>query len=195
MNVFRKPLETYRLYVKRLFTTYRPFVIFVAKMTAVLAVWYIVYNLWLLPDGRLDAWLSVNVAAATAKVLSPFFETAVASGRDVFLNDVGIRIVNGCNGLDALSLFVGFVIAYPGTWRRRALFIPAGLVFIVVVNILRCASLLIIADRFPEHFDSVHGFHALWIFYVAIFLLWMLWARIGGHERRQEETTAQTVPA
>lgn len=194
MNAFRKPFAAYRSYVARLFTTYRPFVIFVAKMTAVLAVWYVVYNLWLLPDGRLDAWLSVNVASATAGVLSLFFEGAVATGRDVFLNDAGIRIVNGCNGLDALSLFVGFVIAYPGTWRRRALFIPAGLLFIIVVNILRCASLLIISDRFPQHFDSVHGFHALWIFYVAIFLLWMLWARIGGHEQKQE-MAAETVSA
>lgn len=194
MNAFRKPFATYRSYVARLFTTYRPFVIFVAKMTAVLAVWYVVYNLWLLPDGRLDAWLSVNVAAATANVLSLFFDAAVADGRYVYLNEVGIHIVNGCNGLDALSLFVGFVLAYPGTWRRRALFIPAGLLFIVFVNVLRCASLLIISDRFPQHFDSVHGFHALWIFYVAIFLLWMLWARVGGHGRG-EETVAETVPA
>lgn len=166
-------------------------VAFGAKMLAVFAVWFVVYELWLLPDGRLDAWLSVSVARMTEAVLVPFFDTAWSDGRDVWIAEgVGVRIENGCNGLSALSLFVGFVIAYPGTWARRALFIPAGLLAIVATNVLRCASLLVITHYRPDLFEAVHGTHALFVFYVVIFALWVLWTRMSGDERQVQAVLA-----
>ena len=149
-------------------------------MVAAYALWFLVYDLWLLPDGRLDAWLSHFVASATAGVLQPFYDTAFADGRIVWINrESGILIENGCNGLSALSLFVGFIVAYPGTWARRALFIPLGLLAVVLTNIIRCAILLLVSAHWPAIFDSVHGFHALFVFYVVIFLLWVAWAHWG----------------
>lgn len=154
--------------------------VFLAKMVAAYAVWFVIYDLWLLPDGRLDAWLSTSVASATGAVLAPFYDTVVVDGRTVWATrEAGVIIENGCNGLSALSLFVGFVLAYPGTWGRRALFIPAGLVLIVLTNIARCASLLVVSDQWPQYFGSVHGLHAIAIFYVVIFALWMLWVNVG----------------
>lgn len=149
-------------------------------MVAAYAVWFVLYDLWLLPDGRVDAWLSHFVASATGSVLAPFYDTAFVDGRTVWITrESGILIENGCNGLSALSLFVGFIVAYPGTWARRALFIPLGLLALVVTNIARCAILLLVSYYAPSLFDSVHGFHALFVFYVVIFLLWVAWANYG----------------
>jgi len=171
-----------------LLTTHRALSLFLLKMAAVYAAWFVLYDLWLLPNGHLDAWLSTNVAAWTGAVLRPLYDTIVVDGRTVWATpQVGITIENGCNGLSALSLFVGFVIAYPGTWARRALFIPLGLVAIVVTNIIRCASLLVIADRWPSIFGEVHGLHALFVFYLVIFGLWVLWANVGGGDEARPE--------
>lgn len=158
--------------------------VFLLKMAAVYAVWFVVYDLWLLPDGRLDAWLSEFVAAATGVVLRPLYEVGV-DGRLVWVSpEAAVVVEDGCNGLSALSLFVGFVLAYPGTWARRAWFVPLGLAVIVAVNILRCASLVVVQDRWPSIFGEVHGLHALFVFYIAIFVLWMGWAHWGGHGGR-----------
>ena len=167
----------------RLLSSHGDLARFVAKMVAVYAVWFVVYDLWLLPDGTLDRVLSEFVASATGAVLAPFYATVV-DGRTVWATPAsGVVIENGCNGLSALSLFVGFVVAYPGSWARRALFIPLGLAAIVLTNIARCAALLVVSDLWPSAFGQVHGFHALFVFYLAIFGLWVVWANWGGSPR------------
>ena len=167
----------------RLLSSHGALARFVAKMVAVYAVWFVIYDLWLLPDGTLDRALSKFVASATGVVLSPFYDPVV-DGRTVWATPAsGVIIENGCNGLSALSLFVGFVVAYPGSPARRALFVPLGLAAIVLTNILRCAGLLVVSDLWPSAFGQVHGFHALFVFYLAIFGLWVLWANWGGGAR------------
>ena len=171
---------------RRFVASHRTLSVFLLQMAAVYAVWFVVYDLWLLPDGRLDAALSTSVASWTGAVLRPFYDTVVVDGRTVWAKPgVGVLIENGCNGLSALSLFVGFVVAYPGTWARRALFLPLGLAAIVVTNVVRCASLLVISDRWPAIFGEVHALHALFVFYLVIFALWVVWANYGGSEDRR----------
>lgn len=166
--------------VRRTLVANRALTVFLLKMAAVYAVWFVLYDLWLLPDGRLDTWLSEFVASATGWVLAPFYPTMTVDARTIWATPTaGIFIENGCNGLSALSLFVGFVVAYPGTWIRRTVFIPLGLAAIVATNIARCAVLLVIQDQWPSIFGQVHGFQALFVFYFAIFALWVLWAHIG----------------
>ena len=173
----------------------RTLALFLAKMVAAYAVWFVLYDLWLLPAGRLDEWLSVHVAAWTAGLMGVFSEAVTADGRYVWFHQAGVVIEDGCNGLSALSLFVGFVLAYPGAWARRALFIPLGLVVIVAVNVLRCASLLFISAAWPETFASVHGFHALFVFYVAIFALWVVWTHVGEPAAPDDRTGGTQLSA
>ena len=176
--------------IRRFLAANRTLSLFLLTMAVVYAAWFVVYDLWLLPDGRLDAWLSTSVARWTGAVLSPFYEVVV-DGRTVWAKPgVGITIENGCNGLSALSLFVGFVVAYPGTWARRALFVPLGLAAIVATNVARCASLLVVSDRWPQLFGEVHALHALFVFYLVIFVLWIVWAHVGGGEERLEAAGA-----
>ncbi len=165
-------------------SSYRALAAFLFKMVAAYAVWFVVYDLWLLPDGRLDTWLSEFVAAATGAVLAPFYPGTVVDGRTVWATPTaGVLIENGCNGLSALSLFAGFVLAYPGTWRRRLLFVPLGLAAIVATNIARCALLVVVQDVWPSIFEQVHGMQALFVFYLVIFGLWVLWANWGEPAR------------
>lgn len=156
---------------------------FVAIVGACYVVWYGVYDLWLLPDGRVDAWLSGHVAGWTAGLLRLIGQPAVVrDATEVWVGEHGIKLVAACNGLSVLSLFVGFVLAFPGRWSRRAWFVPFGLGVIVLTNVIRCAVLLRLLARSREAFDVAHGSGGLLLFYGVVFALWMLWARVGGSE-------------
>lgn len=159
---------------------------FLAKGLAVYGLWYVMYDLWLLPDGRFDAWLSNNVASVSAALLSGVGFEATVYGRTVVLPEVvGIQIVNGCNGLSTIGLFIGFVVAYPGRAWRRVLFIPTGILVIYVTNVLRVSTMLLVQKYWPVAFDPLHGFGLTTIFYVVVFGLWVAWTHYGGNERLQ----------
>ena len=154
---------------------------FALIMAACYAVWYGVYDLWLLPDGRLDLWLSGKAAGWTTALLQTLGHDAVLRGQnEVWLGARGIALVAECNGLAVLSLFVGFVLAFPGRWTRRLWFIPMGIGIIVIANVARCAVLLGLLGRSQAAFNLGHGAGGLLFFYAIVFGLWMVWARVGG---------------
>jgi len=158
----------------------RRVVVFLGKVAAFYGIWYVLYDLWLLPDGTLDRWLSLNVAWVSASLLegmglAPFFE-----GRVLGLpGALGVRIANGCNGLSTLGLFVGFVLAYPGSAVRRALFLPLGILAVYATNVARVIAMVVVQKHWPAAFDPLHGFGLTTIFYVVVFALWVLWAHYG----------------
>ena len=91
----------------------------------------------------------------------------------------GIEMVDGCTGISAIGLFLGFVWAYPGQNRSRLYFSFLGIATIYLVNILRIATLMLMQEWAPQFFDFTHDYSTTTIFYLVIFLLWMLWVRIA----------------
>ena len=158
---------------------------FVGKVLAFYGLWYVLYDLWLLPDGTLDRWLSLNVAWMSGGLLDLLGFGAAVDGRSIVLPGVrGVRIANGCNGLSTLGLFVGFVLAYPGSARRRLWFIPLGVLAIYATNVGRIIVMLLAQKYWPAAFDPLHGFGLTTIFYVVVFGLWVAWANYGGDPAR-----------
>src|SRR5690554_6897402 len=127
---------------------------FIIKVTAIYFIWYVVYELWLLPNGYIDEPLSHNIAAVTAGILTFFGESVVHFGRVVgIVGHPGIEIVDGCNGIAAIGLFVGFIFAYPGAWSPRLLFTIFGIAVIYLVNVARLVTLAYIQAFWPAIFD------------------------------------------
>lgn len=85
------------------------------------------------------------------------------------------RIVEGCNAISIMLLFVSFMLAFFGSLKRTLLFILAGLVIIYVINILRIALLSIAIFEYPEYTDFLHGTLFPAIIYGTVFLLWFWW--------------------
>ena len=159
----------------------RRVVSFVGKVLAFYGLWYVLYDLWLLPEGSVDRWLSINVAEVSGVLLGGLGFDVFVQGRDLALPGVpGVRIANGCNGLSTLGLFVGFVLAYPGMAWRRAWFIPLGVLTVYLTNVVRVVAMLLTQKYWPAAFEPLHGFGLTTIFYVVVFGLWVLWANYGG---------------
>ena len=154
---------------------------FVGKVLAFYGCWYVLYDLWLLPDGTLDRWLSLNVASVSGAVMEGLGFEVTGNGRGLALPGVvGIRIANGCNGLSTLGLFGGFVLAYPGRAWRRVWFIPLGILAVYATNVGRVVVMLLSQKYWPAAFEPLHGFGLTTIFYVVVFGLWVAWANYGG---------------
>lgn len=176
---------------------HRPLLVFFAKMVAFYAVWYVAYDLWLLPDGRLDAVVARNIAVLSGGLLNLIGIEALVDERIVvLLSGRGVFVADDCTGLATIGLFLGFVLAYPGVWWRRAAFIPAGILTIHLANVGRIAFLTWFHEAYPPYFDAVHERGILPFFYAVVFVLWMVWVRYGAaRSAAPSEPAAQPVAA
>lgn len=89
-----------------------------------------------------------------------------------------VNIVEGCNAISVIILFISFVIAFAEKFKKTFLFLLAGMVLIYVSNIFRIVILVIAAYHYPKHQDLLHGVVFPAIIYGMVFLLWIAWVRM-----------------
>ena len=154
---------------------------FLLKGVGIYVVWFVLYELWLLPQGHVDEWLSLNILSMSGGLLQVFGHEVHIFGRVISIGaSRGIELVNGCNGLEAIGLFLGFVLAFPGQLTKRLIFLTIGILVIYIINIFRIVVLAVTQVYYPDLFDITHDYSTTTIFYVAIMALWMIWANYGG---------------
>lgn len=144
-------------------------------------VWFFGYEQWLQPDGRLDAALSVNIAAVSAGVLRVLgFPASIAATNPNLLmmgQQMAVFVGDPCNGLVLYALFAGFVLAYPGPIGRKLWFIPVGILAIYLLNVLRVAALALNHLYSHQTVEFNHHYTFTFVVYAFILGLWMLWVR------------------
>jgi len=156
---------------------------FIATSLGIFIAWYLLYDLWILPDGRVDYALSLHIISMSKGILELMGFEMMTYARVITISGAnGIEMVDGCNGIEALGLFVGFVVAYKGTWNNRAWFIPLGLFLIYLVNIVRVVVLVITQQHAPKIFSFTHDYSTTAIFYIVIFAMWVWWSHLGDRK-------------
>ncbi|MDZ4824539.1 MAG: archaeosortase/exosortase family protein [Flavobacteriales bacterium] len=104
-------------------------------------------------------------------------------GDPVFRNQVGIEgsvgIVIGapCDGIVLFALFTFFIVAFPGAWKHKLWFIPAGIAALHIINSLRVATLAWLFWYKPEWLDFNHDYTFTILVYAFVFCLWYVWVR------------------
>lgn len=163
------------------------------KAAGIYICWYVIYELWLLPEGSLDQWLTTNIVSVSAGLLEILDYPYFARGRLIGIGETpGIYLVNGCSGIAAIGLFVGFIVAYPGEWIPRISFIILGMGVIYIVNVARILTLAVTQSQWPFLFDITHDYSTSAIFYLVIFGMWMVWANLGGANVENETSVADS---
>ena len=92
-----------------------------------------------------------------------------------FQDHYTIRVIEGCNSISLIILFIAFIVAFAGSLKATLLFAVFGSVFIYGVNILRIAFLTLIIYKYPASQEFFHSLVFPAIIYGTIFLLWVLW--------------------
>lgn len=106
-------------------------------------------------------------------------ESQISSIRTIGIDGThGIWIGDPCNGLVLFALFTGFVLAFPGPWKRKLWFIPLGIVTIHAINVVRVTALALIVYYYPdpEVLDFNHTYTFTILVYGYVFSLWYWWA-------------------
>lgn len=85
------------------------------------------------------------------------------------------RVIEGCNGISIIILFLSFIVAFSGRFKTTFFYILSGSVLIFVVNLLRIVLLTIGLYHYPEYEDILHTVIFPGIIYGMVFLLWIFW--------------------
>jgi exosortase family protein XrtF len=85
------------------------------------------------------------------------------------------RIIEGCNALSVIILFISFVIAFSGKLKNTIYFIISGSIIIHVLNITRISLLMVAFYNFPEANFILHDILFPLVIYGAVFILWIIW--------------------
>jgi exosortase family protein XrtF len=154
-----------------------PITRFLLRVLCFYLVWYLVYNLWLHPAQTIDLYV-IDITVAASKWLLEAFGYLVFTGSDRLIGvdgTGGLWIGDNCNGIALFALFTGFILAYPGNWKKKLFYIPLGILLIQLLNIARVVSLAILDTHSRAWTEFNHTYTFTIVIYGCIFLLWMLW--------------------
>ncbi|GGA83698.1 exosortase family protein XrtF [Flavobacterium palustre] len=85
------------------------------------------------------------------------------------------RMIEGCNAVSVIVLFVSFVVSFSGKLKATLFFIIGGSVFIYVLNIIRIGLLCMGLYWFPEQESLLHDVVFPLFIYGVVFVLWIVW--------------------
>jgi len=173
--------------LKKLFKKYKSVIKFILTFLLVYAVLSFSYKFYLdfsedskyYPDyiTNLTAKQSQLVISSIGYDSSVVPHEAERSMKLIVNNKFVARVVEGCNSISVIILFISFIIAFAGTWKRTLFYILAGSVLIYSVNLIRIAILSIGLYHYPWRREILHTIIFPMIIYGIVFILWMVWVR------------------
>jgi len=119
---------------------------------------------------------TVLLAKAVAVIVNVFGADATATGTQVSSSRFSINIAMGCDGVEASSLFLSGVLAFPTSWRARLIGLALGAPLIHAINLARLVGLYYAGVYFPSAIEELHVYVAQTIVILlstAILILWL----------------------
>lgn len=164
---------------------YRPFLLFLGKFLLTYAVLTLLYQYYLSQYDKgtfeVDAFTR-SVALQTESLIKIFNpDVAIApheaesSIKLFYEHQFVARVVEGCNALSVIILFVAFIVAFTGKWKATVLYILGGSLLIHMLNVIRIAILAVALYEFPQQENFLHGVVFPLFIYGAVFILWVIW--------------------
>lgn len=125
----------------------------------------------------------------TAKMLGYDAEieqhTSELSIKFMLNGDYVSRIIEGCNSVSIIILFLSFIIAFSGSLINTLWFGLFGSILIYVVNILRIIALSVMYHRFPDYQSALHNLLFPSIIYGLTFILWVTWVKFFSNLKKK----------
>lgn len=127
----------------------------------------------------ITGWLSREVYLASVwinmNILGMDLQLAEGNTMIFLKNNYSMYINESCSGFKQMIQILVLFVLFPGPWKQKLWFIPACMVSMFFVNVLRVIGLSYAMIWAPQHWDFIH----LWImrpfYYVAIFIMWVIW--------------------
>lgn len=171
--------------MKEYYIQFKPFLVFLSKFALTYLILTVAYEKYLgqynQANFEVDGFTQM-AAHQSQKILSLFDDHSYTmpnpreASVKLFYHDTWVsRIVEGCNALSVIILFVSFVIAFTGKFKQTLLFIVFGSLLIHIFNVFRIALLSMAIFHFPQYEHFLHGVVFPLFIYGVVFLLWVVW--------------------
>lgn len=158
---------------------------FAIRSVILFITWLIAYYGFIEPQGTANAWLTSKVTSCTKIGLNVLgYDTSYNrkdrdtnySEKYIYINNQPVvSVADPCNGLELIALFIGFLLAFPGPWKWKVIFMSIGSVIIFIINVIREIVLALNYKYFQQTFDFNHKYTYVFIVYLIIFLIWRFW--------------------
>lgn len=164
-----------------------PFHWFLVKAIALYLLWVFFISPYLVIEddkgGGLENYVTVNTAKAASWLINllPYdssIEEVVGKGGAYLLIDhvKTVYIAHSCNALVIIALYIGFIIAYPGPFKFKLLFVSVGSFIVFAMNVIRVSALGFNHVYHQASLDFNHKYTFTFMVYSVVFILWMIWA-------------------
>lgn len=171
--------------MKKYFILYKPFLLFLGTFFLVYIVLTVVYQAYLSSFGenKLDA-----ITRMVGENINQLFQLFDANFRIeeneshsfiklIYNQKYVARIIEGCNAISVVILFISFVAAFSGKVKPTLLFIFGGSLLVYVLNVVRIVILSVLMFHFPKQEPFLHGVLFPLYIYGVVFILWLIWVR------------------
>ena len=144
----------------------------------VFIIWMLLYHGYIIPDGRLNQFLTGTVITGTLTGLNLLGHNSIREDNYVLIDsEPMVLVADNCNGLELFVLYAGFLICFPGRLKYKLIFIPVGIILIYTINVIREIILALNYKFFRETFEFNHKYTYVLIVYIFVFILWRVWIK------------------
>lgn len=171
--------------MKKYFIIYKPFLLFLGKFLLTYLLLTSVYECYLsqFDSKNFEVDGFTQLVAKQSKDVLVFFNfdanitpNTKEPGVNLFYNQKHMaRIIEGCNGLSVIILFVSFIIAFSGKTKPTILYSIGGSLLIHILNVFRISLLCVLMYYFPNREHVLHGVFFPLFIYGVVFVLWIIW--------------------
>jgi exosortase H (IPTLxxWG-CTERM-specific) len=157
-------------------SAYRREIVFLVLFTVLLGGGFALLAWQPINDGVVIPFTAA-IARTSASILDLLGQEIRIDGTRVYGRSFAVDIENGCNGIEALIIFLAATLSFPASWKARLTGLAIGIIGIQIVNLIRVIALFLTGVYFPAFFDSSHT--VVWQTVVILFavLLWIFWAQ------------------
>ena len=118
----------------------------------------------------------------TAHVVSTILNT-LGIQNTVDYNIIHLRndtwnVTSECTAVNAVFLFISFILAYTSTFKSKAVGLASGIPLIIAVNIVRLVALGWVTEYWPNQAHLFHDYIWEVLFMFFIVALWFTWINL-----------------
>jgi exosortase H (IPTLxxWG-CTERM-specific) len=121
-----------------------------------------------------------NTLAAISTWLTTVFDpNVVATGKIMrsTTNGFAVSIEAGCNGVEATIVLVAAILAFPASWKHKAIGLVSGIVAVQGLNVVRVISLFYLGQWDKQWFEWAHLYVWQALIMLDVLIVWLIWVR------------------
>ncbi len=171
--------------MKEYLIQFKPFLLFLAKFALSYLILTSVYQIYLnqFETAKYEVDGFTQLVAEQSKQVLTFFDANSFTRPNLLEPSVKLfykgqwvaRIIEGCNALSVIILFISFVIAFSGKIKHTLIYIIIGSLIIHIFNVMRISLLCITIFNYPSLQHPLHEVIFPLVIYGLVFVLWVIW--------------------